>query len=93
MGRLAGIGWLLVLLAAACSRDPGPREPVRGRVYFQGQPFPGFFGSSGFFASSAFFGQLSASQRFRRASIAGSFIETTASTPAPDTRPPQSTDP
>ena len=39
MGRLAWIGWLVVL--AGCSRDPGPREQVRGKVYYQGQPIPG----------------------------------------------------
>src|SRR4051812_48843871 len=41
MGRLPRIGWLLMLLLAGCSRDPGPREQVRGRVYYLGQPFPG----------------------------------------------------
>jgi hypothetical protein len=41
MDRLARMSWLIVLLAAGCSRDPGPREQVRGRVYYLGQPVPG----------------------------------------------------
>jgi hypothetical protein len=42
MGRLARITGLIVLLmAAGCSRDPGPRQAVHGRVYYQGQPVPG----------------------------------------------------
>lgn len=41
MGRLARIGCLVSLLVIGCARDPGPREQVRGRVYFQGQPVPG----------------------------------------------------
>lgn len=41
MGRMARLGWLALLLALGCSRDPGPRQQVRGRVYFQGTPIPG----------------------------------------------------
>jgi hypothetical protein len=42
MGKLAGIGCLVLLaFAAGCNRQPAKKEPVRGHVYYRGMPLPG----------------------------------------------------